>query len=246
MGKVISIWGSPNSGKTAFATTLGTAIYDTFQTTVAVIYPDLDTPMLSCLFPNEKPKDYGSLGEILSKTEIDGDTVSKNVIVTKARPNLVFMGYKAGENKFTYPKYGRAKAEDFLEYLCTLADYVIVDCPTSYESCPLSVAAMSMSEQIIRLASPDLKCLSWYISQAPIYSGNWEKHIQGINSPDGDVFMPIEEARSHLGEVSFTVPYSKQLKEQMQKGTLCDGCMDKIYTSRMREIAAKVVSYGQE
>lgn len=37
-GKIIAVWGSPNSGKTTFATTLATAIYDTFNSTVIVLY----------------------------------------------------------------------------------------------------------------------------------------------------------------------------------------------------------------
>ena len=42
---IIAIWGSPNSGKTTFATKLATAIYDNYQSTVIVVYPDLETPV---------------------------------------------------------------------------------------------------------------------------------------------------------------------------------------------------------
>ena len=50
-GKIIAVWGSPNSGKTTFATKLATAIYESFETTVIVLYTDLETPVLPILFP---------------------------------------------------------------------------------------------------------------------------------------------------------------------------------------------------
>ena len=58
--------------------------------------------------------------------------------------------------------------------------------------------------------------------------------------------MPIEEAKSQLGEVSFTVPFSLSVKEQMQKGTLYEKTSDKRFENRMREIAGQVVAYGTD
>ena len=248
-GKIIAVWGSPNSGKTTFATTLATAIYDIFNSTVIVLYTDLNAPVLPVIFPNEKSEDLGSVGIPLSKTEIETETVIQNLVTVKARQNFGFIGYRTGENKYTYPKYGRAKAEALLETLCSIADYVIVDCPSNTENDPLALTALELSWQTLRLATPDLKCISWYISQAPLFKDSkvkWDEQIQGINTPNADVFMPVEEARSHLKDVSFTVPFSRAIKEQMQKGTLYEPSADKAYNTRMKEIAEKVVTYGQD
>ena len=38
MAKFIAIWGSPNSGKTTFATKLARSIYEEYQSTVIVVY----------------------------------------------------------------------------------------------------------------------------------------------------------------------------------------------------------------
>lgn len=248
-GKIIAVWGSPNSGKTTFATTLATAIYDTFNATVIVLYPDLETPVLPVIFPNEKSEDLGSVGIPLSKTEIETDVLVQNLVTIKNRQNFGFIGYKDGENKYTFPKYGRAKAEALLDKLCAIADYVIVDCPSNVESNPLAMTSLELAWQTLRLASPDLKSISWYLSQMPLYSDSkarWDEQIQGINTPNADVYMPIEEAKSHLKDVSFTVPFSRYIKEQMQKGTLYEPSGDKQFTARLREIAEKVVTYGQD
>jgi hypothetical protein len=248
-GKIIAVWGSPNSGKTTFATTLATAIYDTFNATVIVLYPDLEAPVLPVMFPNEKSEDLGSVGIPLSKTEIETEVLVQNLVTVKTRQNFGFLGYKDGENKFTYPKYGRAKAEALLEKLCAIADYVIVDCPSNMENNPLAMTALELSWQTLRLAAPDLKCISWYLSQAPLWGDSkvrWDEQIQGVNTPNADVYMPVEEAKSHLKDVSFTVPFSHAIKEQAQKGVLYEPSGDKKYTARMKEIAEKVVTYGQD
>ena len=57
MAKTIAVWGSPNSGKTTFATKLARAIYDEDQSTVSVVYADMETPALPVIFPNYKKED---------------------------------------------------------------------------------------------------------------------------------------------------------------------------------------------
>ena len=104
-GKIVAVWGSPNSGKTTFATKLATAIYDNYQARVIVLYTDLETPVMPIIFPNEKTEDVGTVGIPLSKVEIDRDDVIRNLVVSKNRQNFGFIGYRAGDNKFTFPKF---------------------------------------------------------------------------------------------------------------------------------------------
>ena len=168
-GKIIAVWGSPASGKSTFAVKLATAIYDNFESTVIVLFTDLETPMIPVIFPNDKPEDNGSVGVPLSKTDIEKEEIIKNLVTIKSRQNFGFIGYKDGENKFTYPRFGRAKAEELLARLSELADYVIVDCVSSLESNPLASTAVELADQIIRLASPDLRSMSYDLSQLPLY-----------------------------------------------------------------------------
>lgn len=248
-GKIIAVWGSPCSGKTTFATKLARAIYASFEATVIVLCCDLETPTIPVLFPLAKSEDLGSVGAALSKTEVEQGDIIDNLITIKEMQNFGFLGYKTGENRFTYPKYGMAKAQELLDHLCRLADYVIVDCASVLDNSILSQAAISKAEQIIRLSSPDLKSISFFLSQLPVYADNkyrMDEHIQGINTPNADVFVPIEEARSSFGDVSFTVPYSRMVKEQMQEGKMHLPTADKRFEGRMTEIAGKVVAYGTD
>ena len=177
-----------------------------------------------------------------------GDIIN-NLVTVKDMQNFGFLGYKTGENKFTYPKFGKAKAEDLLSELCRLADYVIVDCTSNLNENVLAQTAIEKADQILRLSSPDLQSISFFLSQLAVYTDSrfrLDEHIQGLNTPNVDVFMPIEEAKTQLGEVSFTVPFSAQVKEQMQQGKLHVKTSDKRFEARMNDIAGKVVAYGTD
>ena len=54
MSKLIAVWGTPDSGKTTFATKLARSIYEEYQSTVIVVYADNETPTLPVIFPNYK------------------------------------------------------------------------------------------------------------------------------------------------------------------------------------------------
>lgn len=240
MSKVIAVWGSPGSGKSTFAVKLANAVYDNYQSTVVVLFTDMTTPMLPVVFPNSKREDLFSVGAILSKTEITVDDTVKNIVCVKDKGNFGFMGYLDSENKFTYPKFDERKAKDFIAVLETLADYVIIDCVSNTDGNILSQIALAVADETIRLASPDLRCISWYLSQLPIYAGT-EKQIQGLNTPDMDVFAPVSDARSHLGEVSFTLPFCREVKQQYIEGKLCESVKDKHFTAKMKAIAERLV-----
>ena len=55
-----------------------------------------------------------------------------------------------------------------------------------------------------------------------------------------------EEAKTQLGEISFTLPFSSAVKEQFQQGKLHVKTTDKRFEVRMQEIAGKVVAYGTD
>ena len=248
-GKIIAVWGSPHSGKTTFATKLATAIYSSFESTVITLYTDLQTPMIPVLFPFDKPEDLGSVGNPLSRTEVEQSDIINNLVTVKEMQNFGFLGYRTGENRYTYPKFGKAKAEDLLNALCKLADYVIVDCTSDLEGNILAQTSIEKADQIIRLSSPDLCSISFFLSQLSVYTDSrfrLEDHIQGLNTPDADVYMPIEEAKTQLGEISFTLPFSSAVKEQFQQGKLHVKTTDKRFEARMQEIAGKVVAYGTD
>lgn len=243
MAKSIAVWGSPNSGKTTFATKLARSIYEEYQSTVIVVYCDYETPTLPVVFPNYKKEDLFSVGVPLSKTEITQDDVVKQIVTVKGKMNFGFLGFKDCENRYTYPQFDEGKIRSLYAVLETLADYVVIDCASRLGN-SLSRVAVKEADDVIRLATPDLKCFSYYASQLPLYAEprfRLDEHIQGINVPDADLYMPIDEAKAHLSDARFTIPYSRLVKQQMLDGHLYEAVNDKRFNEKFKAIVDKVV-----
>ncbi len=134
MAKQIAIWGSPNAGKTTFATKLARSIYDEYQSTVIVVYTDFETPTLPVIFPTEKKENLFSIGVPLAGTEITEETVVPQIVTVKNRVNLGFVGFKDGENRYTYPRFDAEKCRSLYKVLGSLADYLVIDCTSNLDA----------------------------------------------------------------------------------------------------------------
>lgn len=244
MSKTIAVWGSPDSGKTTFSVKLANAIYENYKCMVIVLFCCLDVPVLPVIFPNYRPENIYSVGTPLSKPEVSLDEVVKNIVTVNKKVNYGFLGYRDGENRFSYPLFEDTKARQLIKVLSDLADIVIIDCDSNLTGSILSETAVCEADEVIRLASSDLKSISWYLSQKAVYSEEkyrWDKHIQGLNIPNADVFVPVEDVKTHLKDVTFTLPFSRAVKEQMQKGTLYEICTDRRFNKKMKVIAKRIV-----
>ena len=243
MSKLIAVWGSPNSGKTSFTVKLASAVYERYNSTVLALCCDDTTPALPCLFPGFKSDELYSVGAPLSQTEITQQAVIDSIVTRKGKVNLGYLGYKDGENRYTYPAYDESKAKELLEVLKSLADYVLVDCTSSLDNV-LAATAVKEADEVIRLATPTLKSIAFFASQLPLYADpvyQCERHILGLNCTEADCYMPIEEAKSHFKEISFTLPYCREIRQQGIDGKLTEPVHDKKYAAKFKAIADRIV-----
>lgn len=104
MGKLIAVWGSPDSGKTTFSVKLAEALYNRSRgkSAVIVVFTDIVTPTIPVIFPNFRSEDVFSVGTILTKPDFFADDVVSNMVMTKDRMNLGYLGYKDSENKHSF------------------------------------------------------------------------------------------------------------------------------------------------
>jgi MinD superfamily P-loop ATPase len=108
----------------------------------------------------------------------------------------------------------------------------------------LSAAAIRAADVIIRLAAPDLKSMSFFASQMPLYGDSSfkpEQHIIGVNITENELYLPTEEVKTHYKDVSFVLPYSREIKAQMLNGELTQSASDRKYKDMIKKIAEKVV-----
>ena len=246
MSKLVAVWGCPGSGKTTVSVKLAEALYARTKSgaAIVVVFADHVTPVIPTVFPNYRSEEVYSIGTVLSKPDLFPDDVVSNLVTVKGRMNMGYIGFKDGENRFTYPEYTKEKVESFYRALRAVADYIIVDCMTMPEQSLLTEVALENAEQMIRLSVPDLKCLSFNISQTPIFMANGylpENHIQVMNVTNQEFAMPVSDTRAHLGNIRYTIPFSSFIREQYMEGCLYEPTKDRKIAGAMKEIIERVV-----
>ena len=84
----------------------------------------------------------------------------------------------------------------------------------------LSLAALETASQTVRLCTPELPGISWYRTQKAVWGSAfpWGDMNQRLNPTDNSN-LPVEEAREQLGEVSFLLPFSREIRSAMSMAT---------------------------
>lgn len=242
MSRLIAVWGSPQSGKTTLSVKLALALYERYKSTVILLHTDMETPVLPVILASRKADELYSVGVPLSQTEVTKDEVIRAMNTVKGKQNFALLGFKDGENADTYPRFGGQRIGSLFQVLADLADFVVADCVSSRGNL-LSDTALEKADQTLRLATPDLRCMSFYASQAPLYADpkyRLSEQAQGLTLTQADIYLPVEDVKQYLKEVSFTLPYCRELRQQMEDGTLLHGVGDKKYRAKLQALAERM------
>lgn len=240
MSKVIAVCGSPSSGKTTTALKLAQELYLRTQKPVLFFSVDLTVPAMGFLFPHRKEADLFSVGKVLDKTDVYPDDVLRNLVMAEGMPNLGYLGFKVGENKYSYPRPTEDKIGQLFCSMRNLAAYTVVD-SVSDSSDLLSAMARKEAELLLQVASPDIKCMAYYLSHEDLFAGKQHSTLPILNIPQRDVYLPIADMRAYFGSAALTLPYSHALKQQSITGTLSHKLMDRLYTNAMAGVVKAVI-----
>lgn len=236
MAQIIAICGSPAGGKTTVGMKIAQEVY--FKTRVPVLYlsPDWNKSSLSYFFPRRKESDLYSLGTVLDHTAVTKDDVLRSTVYSEQMKNFGFLGFKTGENRSSYPVPTEDKVLSLFWAASDLADYIFVDCSSCFDD-PVSVIAARESGHILQMIVPDLRSMGYYASFGERYKQYDHKTVKALNRTDKDVFLPEQEVKEHFGSVRFSIPYSRELKQQSVNGTLPDKLTDIKFRKEIGKIA---------
>ena len=244
--QILAVWGSPSSGKTVTAVKIAREL-SLDKKNVAVVFCDAICPTLPTVLKTKKPVE-GSIGEVLTAPNITQELILKNCICPAKNPYISFLGYKAGENVFTYAEYAKERAVDLQVLLRHIADYVVVDCASNLTDSILSTAAMEIADTVLRLGSCDLKGVSYFMSCLPLIADRRfkpEKHIRVLSN-----VKPRQDSGGYentYGGVSYRLPHVDSIEEQFYSLSLLDGLSGKdakAYEPVIREITKGVFGNG--
>ena len=238
---MIAVIGSPGSGKTTVTLKLAQELYCA-TTNGAVIYlsPSLKVPAIGVLFPNYTPDSIFSLGEMLDKTDIYEEDILNHLVTVKSMNNFGCLGYKAGENKYSFPVLTEDKVKSLFDVLHKMAGYVFVDC-TEEENDLISQYALGIADEVILVLSPDLKSMVYLSSNESALGSHAERAVRVLNINENELYPPIDDVKSNIRNISFVLPYSKQIKGQHLDGLLYERAKDKKYRSELSKIVNTIM-----
>lgn len=239
MAKMIAVCGSPFSGKTTFAVKLAQEIYVLKKTSVLLLSPDLRVPSMGCLFPNGKDSEIFSVGEALDKTEIYKEDIMRQIVNVRTMQNFGYLGFKLGENKYSYPSPTEDKVCELFAAMREIAEYVVVDCSDDTDDIISSIAKRDC-DSAIQMFTPDIRCMVYYASCVNEYLMIADKKIKVLNTPDDDLYFPKKEVTDANRGMDFELPYTRAVRQQMITGTLSERLGSCKYRSRLSEIVKKV------
>lgn len=241
MSKVIAVTGSPGSGKTTTAVKIAQEIQAHKNGIVLYVSLDWTVPSLSYIFPQHKSTELFSIGKIFDLIDIYKEDVLKQTVTTKEMPNLGYLGFKSGENRYSYPFPTEDKIISFFEILKSLSDFVIVDCTNNSDDI-VTEYAIKNADRIIEIISPDLKGIT-YLSSIAKDQFTAEQSLKVINITYNNLYLPIQEVKKCCDGINtkLTLPFSSELEKQAITGTLSSRLSDKRYTSALSEILKEVI-----
>lgn len=237
MAKVITVWGSPGSGKSMLCCILAKALTRDKRKAI-IINADNSVPMLPVWLPEQQIQTNTSIGQVLSSVEIDTTLVASHVTVLKAYPYIGLMGYGAGENPLTYPDIKYNMALELIAAASKLVDFLILDCSSNMTNV-FTPAAIESGDLTIRVLTPDLKGVNYLKAHQPLLTDSRFRSAEhmtfaGLARP----FHALDEMGYLIGGFDGLLPYGKEIDRCATEGGMFNAikyCNAK-YTASLNKI----------
>ncbi len=237
MGKVITVWGSPGSGKSMFSCILSKALTRDKRKAI-IINGEAGTPMLPIWLPEQIIETGASIGQVLSSVEIDTSLVASHVTILKTYPFIGLMGYSAGENPLSYPETDYSMVLQLVSAASKLVDFVILDCGSNMTNVFIP-AAIESGDLVIRILTPDLKGINYLKAHQPLLVDerfHYDRHLTfaGMARP----FHAFDEMGYIIGGFDGLLPYSKEIDRCATDGGMFQAlkyCNNK-YTNSLNKV----------
>ena len=121
-----------------------------------------------------------------------------------------------------------------------MAGYVFVDC-TDEENDLISQIALRNAHEVIMVLSPDLKSMVYLASNEELFGNNAERAMRILNVNENELYSPVDDVRTNVKNISYILPYSKQIRGQHLDGLLYERAKDKKYRTELSKIINKIM-----
>jgi MinD-like ATPase involved in chromosome partitioning or flagellar assembly len=210
---------------------------------VIILFADLFCPVVSTIMPGVDVKNR-TLGSLLSKPHIKQLDIMQTAIPYPKQEYIAVIGYKNGDNIFTYSEFMAERVTELIAQLRQVADYVIIDCSSVLTEDGFTTIALQQADKVLRLCNADLKAFSYFTSPLPLISRakfKTDSHIKVLSN-----MKPLQEDatfRSVYGDIAYTLPHVKEIEPQFYSAGLLDalsGKDAKKYNAEIKKMAREV------
>ena len=121
---------------------------------------------------------------------------------------------------------------------------MIVDCVSNPEESLLSKLLLQDADKVIRVCTPNLKCLSYHQSQTQMLTRFGylpEDHIGVLNITESELQYSAPDLKPRFGRIEYTIPFSSTIREQYMVGSLTEQTKDKKFNSAFESIKERLV-----
>ena len=217
MSKIITVWGSPGSGKSMFCCILAKALTRDKRKAI-IISGESGIPMLPVWLPEQITTTAVSIGQVLTSVEIDTSQVASHVTVLKNFPYIGLMGYCAGENPLSYPEADYQMVLQLISSAKKLVDYVILDCGSAMTNV-FTPAAIESGDLVVRIVTPDLKGINYLKAHQPLLAdGRFHYHEHMTFAGMARPFHAFDEMGYIIGGFDGLLPYGKEIDRCATEG----------------------------
>ena len=240
MSKMIAVSGPPGSGKTTLTLKLAQEVHEKTKKKVVYLSPDTLIPALGTIFPKRDKLSLLSLGVALENVNLAITDILGVIATTKAMPNMGYLGYIPGDGPYSYVALSEKKVLQMFQLMRDNFDYIFIDCDRERGNL-ISTIGCGLCDHLIQIINPDIKSIAYYgFEDIP------DRAIQVLNLLDNDIYLPIQDTRTHFPNIQFAILYSRMVKMQMFNGELMDLLKDPIYRKAIKPIAELITAEPEE
>ncbi|KJS88099.1 cobalamin biosynthesis protein CobQ [Peptococcaceae bacterium BICA1-8] len=213
-GKIISVWGGSNSGKTTFAVNLGCAL-STRNRLVGLVSSNLTCGDLQIFFGQSIPPQKG-LFQALNE---DNPNIGEKFTEFRESKNLFFLSVPTHYTGLLCDAVTLREVERMMNAAALVFHILIVDGATEVSN-PVSGVGLWLAERIYTLHKPSIAAQMWHEGVSDfvreLHIADKQTHI--LQLPNGE--FDDKTYRSMTGlSFAYELPYIKQAGELENAGT---------------------------
>jgi hypothetical protein len=221
--KFITLYGRPNSGKLVAAITMAKR-FSAEALNVVIIIANNYEPKTGIIFPTKSKliSDKKSLGELIISPTLSEAEVLQNLVPMSAHnDNVYFLGYKNGDNPFTYAAPAVSHMRQLFDILRGITDVVISIPIALFWTDNLSDYMLRESDLAYYVHELSPQSLSFFQSrkdQLAIFADKERQDVLNkIEKEDIDLIAAYE---NEIGGTEFKLPYAEEIKRNYTRGNI--------------------------